>query len=152
MPSRLPSSLSQFEEAVGDWRGGGCGDGEPLVDGFQNKAAVEAPGEGAEVTWQMFGADLAMGGQKAVLDIGQHRVRPAEGRVARRPAIGAGDVALMDDAPLFGDAAKSLAAIADDGGSGLDGRARTWLASACAEAARQRWSRSQAAGPARHHP
>ena len=89
------------------------------------------------------------GGHEAVLDIGQHRVHPAEGRVARRPAIGAGDVALMDDAPLFGDAAKPLAAIADDGGSGLDGRARAWLASACAEAARQRWSRSQAAGPAR---
>src|SRR5271169_6231691 len=124
MPSRLPSSLSQFEEAIGDWRGGGCGDSEPLVDGFQTKAAVEAPGEGAEVTWQMFGADLAMGGQEAVLDIGQHRVRPAEGRVARRPAIGAGDVALMDDARLFGDAAKPLAAIADDGGSGLDSGAQ----------------------------
>ena len=32
--SRLPSSLSQFEEAVGHWRGGCCGDGEPLVDCF----------------------------------------------------------------------------------------------------------------------
>src|SRR5271169_454264 len=120
MPSRLPSSLSQFEEAVGDWRGGGCGNGEPLVDGFQNKAAVEAPSEGAEVTWQMFGADHAMGGHEAVFDIGQHRVRPAEGRVARRLAIGAGDVALMDDARLFGDAAKPLATVADDGGSGFD--------------------------------
>src|SRR5271170_2300354 len=72
----------------------------------------------------MFGADLAMSGQKAVLDIGQHRVRPAEGRVARRPTIGAGDVALMDDTRLFGDAAKPLAAIADDGGSGLDSGAQ----------------------------
>src|SRR5271168_4332521 len=64
----------------------------------------------------MFGADHAMGGQEAVFDIGEHRVRPAEGRMARRPAIGAGDVALMDDARLFSDAAKPLAAIADDGG------------------------------------
>jgi hypothetical protein len=32
--SRLPSSLSQFEEAIGHWRGGGCGDSEALVDGF----------------------------------------------------------------------------------------------------------------------
>src|SRR5271165_1824 len=72
----------------------------------------------------MFGAALAMGGQKAVLDIGQHRVRPAEGGVARRLAIGAGDVALMDDARLFGDAAKPLAAVADDGGSGLDSGAQ----------------------------
>ena len=68
----------------------------------------------------MFGADHAVGGQETVLDIGQHRVRPAEGRVARRPAIGAGDVALMDDTGLFGDTAKPLAAVADDGGSGLD--------------------------------
>ena len=68
----------------------------------------------------MFGADLAMGGQKAVLDIGQHRVRPTESGVARRVAIGAGDVALMDDARLFGDSAKPLAAVADDGRSGLD--------------------------------
>ena len=30
-----------------------------------------------------------------------------------------------------------------------DGRARAWLASACAEVARQRWSRSQAVGPTR---
>src|SRR5271170_3424148 len=52
----------------------------------------------------MFGADHAMGGHEAVFDIGQHRIRPAEGRVARRPAIRAGDVALMDDARLFGDA------------------------------------------------
>jgi hypothetical protein len=44
--------------------------------------------------------------------------------VARRLAIGAGDVALMDDARLFGDAAKPLAAIADDGGSGLDSGAQ----------------------------
>src|SRR5271169_4708346 len=122
--SRLPSSLSQFEEAVWHRRGGGCGNGEPLVDGFQDKAAVEAPGEGAEVTWQMFGGDHAMGGHEAVFDIGQHRVRPAEGRVARRPAIGAGDAALMDDARLFGDAAEPLAAVADDGGSGLDSGAQ----------------------------
>src|SRR5271169_6454716 len=87
-------------------------------------AAVEAPSEGAEVTWQMFGADRAVRGQEAVLDVGEHGVCPAEGRVARRPAIGAGDVALMDDARRFGDAAKPLTAVADDGGSGLDGGAQ----------------------------
>ena len=32
--SRLPSSLSQFEEAVRHWRGGRCGDGKPRVDRF----------------------------------------------------------------------------------------------------------------------
>src|SRR5215831_3684453 len=62
----------------------------------------------------MFGADHAMRGQQAVLDIGQHRVRPAEGRVARSSAIGTGDVSLMDDARLFGDAAKPLAAVANE--------------------------------------
>src|SRR5271166_6893536 len=68
----------------------------------------------------MLGTDHAMGGQEAVFDIGQHRVCPAEGRMARSPAIGAGDMALMDDTWLFGDAAKPLAAVADDSGAGLD--------------------------------
>jgi hypothetical protein len=45
--SRLPSSLSQFEEAVGHRRRARCGDSETLVDGFQDVAAVEAPGEWA---------------------------------------------------------------------------------------------------------
>jgi hypothetical protein len=68
----------------------------------------------------MLGADHAMDGQEAVLDVGQHRVRPAEGRMAHRPAIGAGDVALMDETRPFGDAAKPQAAVADDGCSGGD--------------------------------
>src|SRR5262249_26693425 len=111
----------QFEEAVGHWPGCRCRDGEALVDCFEDKASVETPGEGAEVTWQMFGADHAMRGQQAVLDIGQHRVCPAEGRVARSSAIGTGDVSLMDDARRFGDAAKPLAAVANDGGLFVDG-------------------------------
>src|SRR5260370_23241180 len=92
------------------------------MDGFQDKAAVEAPGECAEVAWQMFGVDHTMRGQEAVLDIGQHCVRPAEGRVARSGAIGAGDMSLMKNARLLGNAAKPLAAIANDGGSGRDTR------------------------------
>jgi hypothetical protein len=110
--SRLPSSLSQFEEAVGHRRCRRCGDGEALVDCFQDKAAVEAPGECSEVARQMFGVDHTVRGQEAVLDVRQHRVRPAEGRVARCSAIGAGDVSLMGDARLLGNAAKPLAAIA----------------------------------------
>src|SRR5215210_3321473 len=121
--SRLPSSLSQLEEAVRHRRGRRGRDGEPLVDGFQDKAAVEAPGEGAEVARQMFGVDHTMCGQEAVLDVRRHRVRPAEGGVARSGAIGAGDMSLMVDAGLFGDASKPLAAIADDSGSGLNTRA-----------------------------
>jgi len=50
-------SLSQFEEAIRHRRGRRCGDGQSLVDRFQHKAAIEAPGEGAEVARQMFGAD-----------------------------------------------------------------------------------------------
>src|SRR6476661_9323232 len=65
--SRLPSSLSQFEEAIGHGRGRRGGDGQPLVDCFQDEAAVEAPGEGAEVARQMFGRDGAVRGQEAVL-------------------------------------------------------------------------------------
>src|SRR6266478_7983295 len=116
--SRLPSSLSQFEETIGHRRGRRCGDGEALVDGFQDKTAVEAPGECAEVARQMFGVDHTMRGQETVLDVGQHCVRPAEGGVARCGALRAGDMSLMENAWLLGNAAKPLAAIADDSGSG----------------------------------
>ena len=40
--------------------------------------------------------------------------------MAGRGAAGAGDVALVDDTRLLGDAAKPWAAVADDGGSGRD--------------------------------
>jgi hypothetical protein len=90
------------------------------VDRFQDEAAVEAPCEGAEVAPQMLGADHTVGGQEAVLDVGQHRIRPAKGRVACSSATGTSDMALMDDARLLGNAAKPLAAVADDGGSGRD--------------------------------
>src|SRR4051794_33099707 len=46
---------------------------------FQNEAAVEAPGEGAEVAREMFGRDGAVRGQEAVFDIGEHGICPAEG-------------------------------------------------------------------------
>src|SRR5262249_49962803 len=59
-----------------------CRDGEALVDCFEDKASVETPGEGAEVARQMFGGDHSVGGEQAVLDIGEHSVCPAEGRVA----------------------------------------------------------------------
>src|SRR5215510_10800981 len=118
--SCLPSSLSQFEEAVGHWRGCRCRDGEALVDCFEDKASVETPGEGAEVARQMFGGDHSVGGEQAVLDIGEHRICPAGGRVACGAAIGAGDMALMDDPRLLGNAAKPLAAVADDRRSGHD--------------------------------
>src|SRR5260221_809893 len=90
------------------------------MDCFQDEAAVEAPGEGAEVARQVFGADRAVRGQQAVFDIGKYGVCPAESGMARGCATGAGDVALVGDARLFGDAAKPLAAVADDGGPGLD--------------------------------
>ena len=40
--------------------------------------------------------------------------------MSRGGAIRAGDVTLVDDARLLGNAAKPLAAVADDGGSSLD--------------------------------
>src|SRR3954465_15503442 len=118
--SRLPSSLSQFEQAIGHWRGRRGGDGQPLVDCFQNEAAVEAPGEGAEVAREMFGRDGSVCCQEAVLDIGEHSICPAEGGVTRGGATGAGDVALVGDARLVSNATKPLPAVADDSGSGLD--------------------------------
>ena len=87
---------------------------------FKDEAAVEAPSEGAEIARQVFGADHTVGGQEAVLDVSEHRVRPAEGRVAGSGATGASDVALVDDTRLLGDTAKPLAAVADDRGSGRD--------------------------------
>ena len=105
---------------MGHWRSCRCGDGESLVDGFQDKPTIEAPSEGAEIARQMFGLDSAVRGQEAVFDVGEQCVRPAERRVARGCTIGAGDVALVDDARLVGNTAKPLAAIADDSGSGLD--------------------------------
>src|SRR5438874_260429 len=65
---------------------------------------------------------------KAILDVRQHGVRPAEGRVARGGAIGAGDMSLVEDARPFGNAAKPLAAIADEGGSGLYTHAQSGFA------------------------
>ena len=118
--SRLPSSLSQFEEAVGHWRGRRSSDSQSLVDCFQNEAAVEAPGEGAEVAREMFGRDGAVRGQEAVFDIGEHGICPAEGGVSGGGATGAGDVALVGDARLVSNATKPLPAVADDSGSGFD--------------------------------
>src|SRR3954454_18219699 len=118
--SRLPSSLSQFEKAIGHGRGRRSGDGQSLVDRFQNEAAVEAPGECAEVAREMFGRDGAVRGQEAVFDVGEHSICPAEGGVSGSGAIRAGDVALVGETWLPGNATKPLPAVADDGGSGLD--------------------------------
>src|SRR3954469_5711073 len=81
--SRLPSSLSQFEKTIGHGRGCRCGDGESLVDSFQDKPTIEAPGKGAEIARQMFGLNGAVRGQNAVFDVGEQSVRPAERGVAR---------------------------------------------------------------------
>ena len=85
---------------MGHWRGRCGSDGQSLVDCLQNKAAVKAPGEGAEVARQMFGRDGTVRGQEAVFDIGEHGICPAEGGVSGSGAIGAGDVALVDNTRL----------------------------------------------------
>src|SRR3954452_21270518 len=121
--SRLPSSLSQLEKAIGHWRGRCGGDGQSLVDCFQDKAAVEAPGEGAEVAREMFGRDGTMRGQEAVFDIGEHGICPAEGGVSGGGTVGAGDVVLVGETRLPCNALKPLPAVADHGRSGLDTRA-----------------------------
>ena len=118
--SRLPSSLSQFEEAIRQWRGRCGGDGQSLVNCFQNKAAVEAPSGGAEVARQMFGRDGAVRGQEAVFDVGEHGSCPAEGGVSGGGATGAGDVALVGETRLPRNALQPLSAVADNGGAGRD--------------------------------
>src|SRR4051794_18369293 len=86
----------------------------------KDEAAVEAPGEGAEVAREVLGRDGAVGGQEAVFDVGEHGICPAEGGVSGGGAIGAGDVALVGDTRLPRNATKPLPAVADDGGSGFD--------------------------------
>src|SRR5690349_7240220 len=76
--------------------------------------------EGAEVARQMFGRDGAVRSQEAVFDVGEHGICPAEGGVSGGGATGAGDVALVGETRLPRNALKSLPAVADDGGSGLD--------------------------------
>jgi hypothetical protein len=44
------------------------------VNGFQDKSAVEAPSESAEIARQMFGLDGSVRGQEAVFDIGEPSV------------------------------------------------------------------------------
>ena len=68
----------------------------------------------------MFGRNGAVRGQEAVFDVGEHGICPAEGRVSGGGAIGAGDVTLVDETRLPGNATKPLPAVADDGGSSLD--------------------------------
>src|SRR5271169_6981041 len=51
---------------------------------FKIKRRLKRQAKAREVTWQMFGADHTVGGQEAVLDVSEHRVRPVEGRVAGR--------------------------------------------------------------------
>ena len=87
---------------------------------FQDIAAIEWPSKGNEVAQQMFGADSAVCRHEAILDVGKHRVCPTEGGVARRHAIGTGDVALVNDAWLLGNAVKPMATVADDCGAGLN--------------------------------
>ena len=90
------------------------------MDGFQDKAAIEAPSEGAEIARQMLGRDGAVRGQEAVFDVGEHGICPAEGGVSGGSAVGAGDVALVDETRLPRNALKPLFAVADDGRSGFD--------------------------------
>jgi hypothetical protein len=51
---------------------------------------------------------------------GGKRICPAEGGVSGGGAVGAGDVALVDETRLPRNALKLLPAVADDGRSGLD--------------------------------
>src|SRR4051794_41985199 len=78
--SRLPSSLSQFEQAIGHWRGRRGGDGQSLVDCFEDEAAVEAPGERAGGAREMFWPDGAVGGPGGGFVGGEAGIGPAEGR------------------------------------------------------------------------
>ena len=68
----------------------------------------------------MFGRDGAVCCQEAVFDVGEHGICPAEGGVSSGGAVGARDMALVDETRLPRNALKPLPAIADDGRSGCD--------------------------------
>ena len=87
---------------------------------FRTKRRLKRQAKAPKVARQMFGRDGAMRGQEAVFDVGEHGVCPAKGGMSGGGATGAGDVALVDDARLVGNATKPLPAVADDSGSGRD--------------------------------
>ena len=68
----------------------------------------------------MLGVDRSVCGEEAILNVGEHGVRPTKGRMTRGGAIASGDMALMDDPRLFANTAKPLATLADDPRTGLD--------------------------------
>src|SRR4051794_41657669 len=90
--SRLPSSLSQFEEAIGHWRGRRGGDGQPLVDCLQDEAAGETPNESAGGARGEFWRDNAVGGPEGVFFVWEDGVCPPGSGVARRGAARGPDV------------------------------------------------------------
>ena len=112
-------SLSQFEEAVGHWRGADGGPAETGHHGGEIVAPIEAVGEFGQVARDVFLADGPVGGGDGGLDVAERGVDPLEGGCPHRRAAGAGADRLMR-ASRIGDTAEASEAIADDGAGGIE--------------------------------
>ena len=117
--SSLRMSLSQFEEAVGHWRGADGGPAETRRHGGEIVASIEAVGEFGQVAGNVLLADGPLGGGDGGLDVAERGVDPLEGGWPHRRAAGAGADRLMC-ASRIGDTAEASEAIADDSAGGIE--------------------------------
>src|SRR5512144_2566115 len=112
-------SLSQFEEAVGHWRGSDGGPAEAGHHGGEIVAPIEAVRELGQVAGYVLLADGPVGGGDGGLDVAERGIDPFEGGCQHRLAAGSGADRLMR-ASRIRDAAEASEAIADDGAGGIE--------------------------------
>ena len=144
--SSLRMSLSQFEEAVGHWRGADGGPAETGRHGGEIVASIEAVGEFGQVAGDVLLADGPLGGGDGGLDVAERGVDPLEGGWPHRRAAGAGADRLMC-ASRIGDTAEASEAIADDGAGGDRGCAGPAFPPPCAGSRRPGAASGAPAGP-----
>ena len=77
-------SLSQFEEAVGHWRGADGGPAETRRHGGEIVASIEAVGEFGQVAGDVLLADGPLGGGDGGLDVAERGIDPLEGGCLHR--------------------------------------------------------------------
>src|SRR5512134_3786932 len=105
-------NLSQFEEAVGHWRGSDGGPAEAGHHGGEIVAPVEAVFELDQVAGDVFLADCPVGGGDGGLDVAERGVDPPAGG-RQDLAAGSGVDRLMGTAGIS-DAAEAGQAVTDD--------------------------------------
>src|SRR5512134_2402198 len=112
-------NLSQFEQAVGHWRGSDGGPAEAGHHGGEIVASVEAVGEFGQVAGDVLPTDCPVGGGDGGLDVAERGVNPLEGGCQHRLAAGPGADRLMRASGIR-DPAEAAETIADDGAAGIE--------------------------------